>query len=110
MNVWYSMTETVTVQRKRSKPRRIESVPQPQTAETVTVTSKHMVTIPAAMMRQLKIKEGDKLSVVVQDTGLFIFPKKRLIDYYGVDEAHAEEIGRWIKELDEEHRREARET
>lgn len=78
--------------------------------ETATVTSKSMVTIPAKMMRKYGIKQGDKIDFIEQDVGILMLPKKRLIDYYGIDEAHADEIKRWIKELDEEHRREARET
>ena len=78
--------------------------------ETATVTSKSMVTIPAKIMRKYGIKQGDKVDFVEQDVGILMLPKKRLIDYYGIDEAHADEIKRWIKELDEEHRREARET
>ncbi len=78
--------------------------------ETVTVTSKRMVTIPAALMRKFNIKEGDKLSVVEQDIGFLMYPRKNFIDYYGIDEQRAPEIKKWIKELDEEHRREARET
>jgi AbrB family looped-hinge helix DNA binding protein len=78
--------------------------------ETATVTSKSMVTIPAKMMRKYGIKQGDKIDFIEQDVGILMLPKKRLIDYYGIDEAHADEIKRWIKELNEEHRREARET
>lgn len=78
--------------------------------ETATVTSKSMVTIPAKMMRKYGIKQGDKIDFIEQDVGILMLPKKKLIDYYGIDEAHADEIKRWIKELNEEHRREARET
>ena len=77
--------------------------------ETATVTSRSMVTIPAKIMRKYGIKEGDKVSFVEEEGYILLVPKKRLIDYYGIDEAHAEEIKKAIRELNEEHRREARE-
>jgi AbrB family looped-hinge helix DNA binding protein len=78
--------------------------------ETGTITSKSMITIPAKIMRKYGLKQGDHVNFVESEGCVVLVPKKRLIDYYGVDEAHADEIKQWIKGLDEEHRREARET
>jgi bifunctional DNA-binding transcriptional regulator/antitoxin component of YhaV-PrlF toxin-antitoxin module len=76
---------------------------------TGTMTSKSMVTIPADMKRKYGFTEGGKVTFIEQDVGILIVPKKNLIDYYGIDEAHAEELKQAIRELDGEHRREARE-
>jgi bifunctional DNA-binding transcriptional regulator/antitoxin component of YhaV-PrlF toxin-antitoxin module len=76
---------------------------------TGTITSKSMITIPANIKRKYGFKEGGKVAFIEQDIGVLMVPRKNLIDYYGVDEAHAEELKQAIRELEEEHRREARE-
>jgi bifunctional DNA-binding transcriptional regulator/antitoxin component of YhaV-PrlF toxin-antitoxin module len=68
-----------------------------------------MITIPASIKRKYGFEEGGKVAFIEQDIGVLLVPKKRFIDYYGVDEAHADELKKAIRELEEEHRREARE-
>jgi len=77
--------------------------------ESATVTSKKMITIPAKVMRRYDIKPGDKLDIEEQEDGFTVRRRKRLIDYYGIDKDHAEEIKKWIRELSDERRREAHE-
>lgn len=73
------------------------------------VTSKNMVTIPAAIMRKYGIKEGMRVKFIETETGVLMIPIPKLEDLHGIDRQHASAIIEGIRELGAEHRREARE-
>ena len=75
--------------------------------ETATVTSKSMVNIPASIRKKYGIKEGDKIAFVEAEEGLTIVRIPPLAEIYGSGRGYHEEIIRAVKELEEEHRREA---
>lgn len=53
--------------------------------ETVTVTSKGQITIPAEFRRELAIAEGTRLLVVREDDSLKLTPLPRLSQLAGID-------------------------
>jgi len=73
------------------------------------VTSKSMVTIPAKIMRKYRIKEGMRVKFIESETGILMIPIPRLEDLRGMDRQHAALIIEGIRELEAEHREEARE-
>ena len=73
------------------------------------VTSKRMVTIPAEIMRKYGIKEGMKIKFVERREGILMIPIPSLEDLWGIDREHAREMIEAVKELEDEHRREAEE-
>lgn len=74
-----------------------------------TVTSKSMINIPASIREKYGFKPGDKVDFVEQKEGVLMIRRGKLMDFYGIDEEHAELLKQAIRELNEEHRREARE-
>jgi AbrB family looped-hinge helix DNA binding protein len=78
-------------------------------AETATVTSKSMVTIPSSIRRKYGIKDGDKVQFVEVDGAVMMIPVKSLTEMRGLDKAHAKALREGIRELNREHRKEARE-
>jgi AbrB family looped-hinge helix DNA binding protein len=78
-------------------------------AETATVTSKSMVTIPSSIRRKYGIKNGDKVQFVEVDGGVMMIPSKSLTEMHGLDKEHAKALIGAIRELDREHRKEAHE-
>jgi len=75
--------------------------------ETATVTSKSMVTIPAKIRQKYGIREGMKVEFVEMEDAVLMVPLKSLNELKGVDKAHDKVLREAIRELDEEHRREA---
>lgn len=73
------------------------------------VTSKSMVTIPVEIMRKYGIKEGMRLKFVETEAGILVIPIPRLEDLHGIDRRHAPIVVEGIRELEEEHRKEAEE-
>lgn len=73
-----------------------------------TVTSKSMVTIPSSIRRKYGIKEGDKMQFVEVDGAVMMIPVKSLSEMCGMDKVHAKALLEGIRELNREHRREAR--
>jgi len=73
-----------------------------------TVTSKSMVTIPSEIRKKYKIKEGMKVKFVETETGVLIIPIPELEELCGIDRQHADLIIQAIKELEREHREEAK--
>ena len=73
------------------------------------VTSKSMVTIPVKIMRKYKIKEGMRVKFIESETGILMIPIPKLEDLRGIDSQHAALIIEGIRELEAEHREEARE-
>lgn len=78
-------------------------------SETATVTSKSMVTIPAKIREKYKIKEGMKIAFVELENGILMIPLLSLPELRGIDKAHEEVMKKAIREMEDEHRREARE-
>ena len=76
--------------------------------QTATVTSKRMVTIPSAIRRKYGIKQGTKVQFVETDGAIVLVPVKTLSEMSGMDKAHAKLLTEGIRELDREHRKEAR--
>ena len=77
-------------------------------AQTATVTSKSMVTIPSSIRRKYGIKEGDKVQFVEVDGAVMMIPVKSLAEMHGLFREHAKALKEGIRELNREHRREAR--
>lgn len=76
--------------------------------QVATVTSKSMVTIPARIMEKYGLSQGSKLEFVETEEGLLLIPVKSLADLRGVFKAHEKIIRAGIRELEREHREEAR--
>ena len=76
---------------------------------TAKVTSKSMVTIPAKIMKKHGIKEGMRIKFIESETGILMIPIPRLEDLRGIDSQYAALIIEGIRELEAEHREEARE-
>lgn len=53
--------------------------------ETITVTTKGQITIPASLRRELQISEGTKLIVTREGEALKIIPVPKLSQLAGVD-------------------------
>ena len=77
--------------------------------ETATVTSKSMVTIPARIRRKYGIREGMKVEFVELDGAVLMIPLLSLRQLRGIDKEHGEALKEAIRELNAEHRKEARE-
>jgi AbrB family looped-hinge helix DNA binding protein len=77
--------------------------------ETATVTSKSMVTIPSSLRRKYGIEEGDKVQFVEVDGAIMMIPVKSLGDMHGMFRERAKDLIEGVRELDREHRNEARE-
>ena len=77
--------------------------------ETATVTSKSMVTIPSSIRRKYGIKEGDKVQFVEVDGAVMMIPVKSLTEMHGMFKEHAKALRDVVRELNREHRKEARE-
>ncbi len=78
-------------------------------ASVATVTSKSMVTIPSSIRRKYSIKEGDKVQFVEVEGALMMIPVKSLSEMHGMFREHAKALKEGIRELNREHRLEARE-
>ncbi len=78
-------------------------------AETATVTSKSMVTIPSSIRRKYGIKNGDKVQFVEVDGVVMMVPVRSLSEMHGLDKQHAKALIEGIRELNRERRKEARE-
>jgi AbrB family looped-hinge helix DNA binding protein len=76
--------------------------------KTATVTSKSMVTIPAKIRRKYGIKDGSKIEFVELDGSILMIPLKSLKELRGIDKEHKKLVIKGIKELEGEHRREAK--
>lgn len=76
--------------------------------QVATVTSKSMVTIPARIREKYGIHEGSKLEFVESDEGVLLVPVKSLRELRGAFKAHEKAVREGIRELEREHREEAR--
>jgi len=75
--------------------------------ETATVTSKSMVTIPVKIRQKYGIKEGMKVEFVELEDAVLMIPLRSLKEFRGVDKVHEKVLREAIRELNEEHRKEA---
>jgi len=75
--------------------------------ETATVTSKSMVTIPVKIRQKYGIKEGMKVEFVEFEDAVLMIPLRSLKELRGVDKVHEKVLREAIRELNEEHRKEA---
>jgi AbrB family looped-hinge helix DNA binding protein len=75
--------------------------------ETATVTSKSMINIPAKIRRKYGIKEGTRVVFVEEEGQLILIPVPPIGELFGVDREHKDELLQAIREMEEEHRREA---
>lgn len=77
-------------------------------AQTATVTSKSMVTIPSSIRRKYGFTEGSKVQFFELDGAVMIIPVKTLAEMHGMDKDRAGLLIEGIRELGREHRKEAR--
>lgn len=77
--------------------------------KTATVTSKSMVTIPSSLRRKYGIEEGDKVQFVEVDGAIMMIPVKSLADMHGMFRERARDLIEGVRELNRDHRKEARE-
>lgn len=80
----------------------------PSMGETATVTSKSMVTIPSSIRRKQGIKNGDKVQFVEVEGVVMMIPVRSLSEMHGLDKKDAKALIEGIRELNREHRKEAR--
>jgi AbrB family looped-hinge helix DNA binding protein len=73
-----------------------------------TVTSKSMVTIPSSIRRRYGIEEGSKVQFVEVDGAIVLVPVKTLTEMGGLDKPHVKVLMESVRELNREHRKEAR--
>jgi len=60
-------------------------------------------------MRKYRIKEGMRVKFIESETGILMIPIPKLEDLRGMDRQHAALIIEGIRELEVEHREEAKE-
>jgi AbrB family looped-hinge helix DNA binding protein len=76
--------------------------------DIATVTSKKMVTIPARIMKQYGLHQGSKVRFVEVDGNLLLVPVLSLKEFHGMGREHAKELVEGARELEREHRAEAK--
>ena len=63
---------------------------------------------PLSIRRKYGIKEGDKVQFVEVDGAIMMIPLKSLSEMQGMDKAHSKALFQGVRELNREHRKEAR--
>jgi antitoxin PrlF len=76
--------------------------------EVGTVTRKSMVTIPSRIRRKYGLRQGSKVEFVEIEEGIFLVPLKTLRELRGVGRKGSKLLEEAARELDREHREEAR--
>ncbi|MGI0091559.1 MAG: AbrB/MazE/SpoVT family DNA-binding domain-containing protein [Nitrososphaerales archaeon] len=77
-------------------------------SETAKVTSKSMVNIPAKIRKKYSIKEGTKIVFIENENGMLeLIPVPPLLELFGIDRDKKDILVASVKELENEHRREA---
>ena len=76
--------------------------------EVATVTSKSMVTIPARIRRKYSLRHGSKVEFVEIEEGIFLVPVRSLRELRGAARQGSKPLLGAVKELEREHREEAR--
>ncbi len=67
-----------------------------------------MVTIPAKIMEKYGLRQGSKVEFAETEEGLLLFPVKTLKELRGTFKNQEKSIREGIRELEREHREEAR--
>ena len=78
-------------------------------AESATVTSKSMINIPAKIRHRYGLKEGAKIIFLESEAGITLIPVPSISALFGIDKKNKDILLKSVRELEEEHRREARE-
>lgn len=73
-----------------------------------TVTSKSMVTIPAKIRRKYGLRQGSKIEFAEIEEGVLLVPLKSLRELRGVAKEKSGLLVSAVKELEREHRKEAK--
>ena len=76
--------------------------------QSATVTSKSMVTIPSKIRKKYNLHQGSKVEFIEVDGGLLLVPIKTLRELRGAGKQNSGAIIDGIKELEREHREEAK--
>ncbi|MDV3277480.1 MAG: AbrB/MazE/SpoVT family DNA-binding domain-containing protein [Nitrososphaerales archaeon] len=77
--------------------------------ETATVTSKSMINIPAKIRKKYGIKAGHEVAFLEREGEIVLVPIPPLGELFGNMQSHKKELLEGVRELEAEHRREARE-
>lgn len=77
--------------------------------EVATVTSRSMINIPARIRRKYGLQEGSKVVFVDSESGIRLVPVPSLSQLFGIDKKKHNALLEGIRELELEHRREAKE-
>jgi len=67
-----------------------------------------MVSIPVRIREKYGIREGSKVEFVESEEGLLLVPVRSLTELRGAFKGHEKLVREGIRELDREHRKEAR--
>ena len=70
------------------------------------VHKKGIIVLPKEVRERLNIKEGDEVDVIVDDEGIYIFPRMTMDRIFGSDKGALEAL----RLLEEERRREREES
>ena len=70
------------------------------------VHKKGIIVLPKEVRERLNIKEGDEVNVIVDDEGIYIFPRMTMDRIFGSDKEALEAL----RLLEEERRREREES
>ncbi len=76
--------------------------------EVATVTSKSMVTIPSKIRKKYGLRQGSKVEFVEVEGGLLLVPLKPLRELNGVAKEKSDLLVSAARELEREHREEAK--
>lgn len=66
------------------------------------IHKKGIIVIPKEMRERLNLKEGDEVNAIVDDEGIYIFPRDSIEKYFGSDK----DAIKALKILKEERRKE----
>lgn len=70
---------------------------------TIKVHKKGIIVIPKEVRERLNIKDGDKMILINDEEGIYIYPIKSIEYYFGKDKRYGVEL---IKLLEEERNKE----
>jgi AbrB family looped-hinge helix DNA binding protein len=76
--------------------------------DVATITSKKMITLPARIRKKYGLREGRKVRFVEIDGGLFLVPILSLKELDGVAGKDSRALVQGVRELEREHRAEAK--
>ncbi len=76
--------------------------------DVATITSKSMVTIPSRIRRKYGLHQGSKVAFVEIEEGIFFVPVNTLGELRGAAGTDSSLLFEAVRELEREHREEAR--